>query len=77
MSESSKGRPLHKRWHFDAGGEFKSYQVIEWLKQTGIEIETSVPHQHQQNRRAECAIWTIIEKAQTPHFTTCLLPSWM
>jgi len=51
-----------KRWHFNAGGEFKSSQVTEWLKKSGIIIETSVPHQHQQNGCAECAIWTIVEK---------------
>jgi len=65
-----------KRWCFDAGGEFKSFQVTEWLKQTGIIIETSVPHQHQQNGCAKHAIWTIVEKAQTVHFTACLPASW-
>jgi len=65
-----------RRWCFDAGGEFKSFQVTEWLKQTGIIIENSVPHQHRQNGHAECVIQTIIEKAQTLHFTACLLASW-
>jgi len=46
-----------KRWHFDAGGEFKSSQVTEWLKESGIIIKTSVPHQHQQNRYLLASWW--------------------
>jgi len=62
-----------RRWHFDAGGEFKSIEVTAWLKSIGIAIETMVPHQHQQNGRAECSIQMIWEKAQTLCFI-CVSP---
>jgi len=65
-----------KRWHFDAGGEFKSTEVTAWLKSIRISIETTVPNQHQQNSRAERSIRTIWDKAQTMCFTACLPPSW-
>ena len=46
----------------DFGGEFKSQEVLDLLKDLGIEIRTSVPHMHQQNGRAERFNRTIIEK---------------
>ena len=49
---------------------------MDTLKGLGITIEQSIPHQHQQNGRAERAIQTIMEKAQCLCFTTCLPQSW-
>jgi transposase InsO family protein len=37
----------------DAGGEFKSNELKEFLKELGINTLTSVPHMHQKNGRAE------------------------
>ena len=42
------------------------------LKDLGIKIEKSVPYVHQQNGCAECAIRTIVEKAQALQLTACL-----
>jgi len=49
---------------------------MDTLKGLGIAIEQSMPHQHQQNGRAERAIRTIMEKAQCLCFTACLPQSW-
>jgi len=49
---------------------------MDTLKGLGIAIEQSVPHQHQQNGKAERAIRTIMEKAQCLCFTACLPQSW-
>jgi len=49
---------------------------MDTLKGLGIAIEQSVPHQHQQNRRAKRAIRTIMEKVQCLCFTACLPQSW-
>jgi len=49
---------------------------MDTLKGLGIVIEQSVPHQHQQNRRAERAIRTIVEKVQCLCFIACLPQSW-
>jgi len=49
---------------------------MDTLKGLGIMIEQSIPHQHQQNGRAERAIRTIMEKAQCLHFMACLPQSW-
>ena len=61
-----------KRWRIDQGGEFINSDLMDTLKDLGIAIEQSMPHQHQQNRRAERAIRTIMEKVQCLHFTACL-----
>jgi len=55
MSGSSKEKPSEDGTLM-LGGEFKSTEVTAWLKSIGIAIETMVPHQHQQNSRAECSI---------------------
>jgi len=65
-----------KRWWINQGGEFINSNLMDTLKGLGITIEQSIPHQHQQNRQAERAIRTIMEKAQCLHFTACLPQSW-
>jgi len=65
-----------KRWQINQGGEFTNSDLMDTLKGLGIAIEQSVPHQHQQNGRAERAIRTIMKKAQCLCFTACLLQSW-
>ena len=37
----------------DYGGEYKSLDFEKYLKDNGIQTQTSVPHTHQQNGRAE------------------------
>jgi len=49
---------------------------MDTIKGLGIMIEQSMPHQHQQNRQAERATRTIMEKAQYLHFMMCLPQSW-
>jgi len=49
---------------------------MDTLKGLGIAIEQSVPHQHQQNRRAKRAIRAIMEKVQCLHFMVCLPQTW-
>ena len=61
-----------KRWQINQGGEFINSDLMNTLKGLGIEIEQSVPHQQQQNGRAERAIRTIMEKVQCLRFTACL-----
>ena len=51
-----------KRWWIDQGREFINSDLIDTLKGLGIVIEQSIPHQRQQNGRAERAIRTIMEK---------------
>ena len=53
-----------KQIQTDAGGEFKSQELSEFLLNLGIRTLTSVPHAHQQNGRAERFIRTIMDKAQ-------------
>ena len=60
----------------DFGGEFKSLDLIDFFKDLGIEIRTSVPHMHQQNGRAERFNRTIMEKAQAMRLDACLPQSW-
>jgi len=64
------------RWQIDQWGEFINSDLMDTLKGLGIAIEQSMPHQHQQNGRAERAIRTIMEKAQCLRFTACLPQSW-
>ena len=63
-------------FQIDAGGEFKLWELTEFLKELGVNILTSVPHMHQQNGHAEHFIRTIMEKAQTIHLESCLPQSW-
>src|SRR6201996_2623229 len=48
----------------DAGGEFKSRELSEFLLNLSIRTLTSIPHAHQQNSCAEHFIRTIMDKAQ-------------
>jgi len=45
-------------------------------KSKGIKILQSVPHQPEQNGRAERFNRTIMDKAQALRFTACLPQSW-
>ena len=63
-------------WMSDAGGEYKSDEFNKELKDLGIKILQSVPHQPQQNGRAERLNRTIMEKSQAIRFDACIPPSW-
>ena len=52
-----------REFQINAGGEFKSWELTEFLKELGVNILTSVPHMHQRNGHAEHFIKTIMEKA--------------
>ena len=65
-----------REFQIDAGGEFKSKELTEFLKELGMNILTSVPHMHQQNGRAEHFIRTIMDKSQAIHLESCALQSW-
>ena len=61
-------------WRFDGGGEF--LHLEDQIKKLGIEVEKSLPHEQQQNGRAECFNRTIWDKAQSLRFDACLPNSW-
>ena len=65
-----------KQVQTDAGGEFKSWELSEFLLNLGIRTLTSVSHAHQQNSCAECFIRTIMDKAQAICLEACLPQSW-
>jgi hypothetical protein len=65
-----------KEWMSDGGGEYKSDELDRTFKENGIKILGSVPHQPQQNGRAERFNRTIVEKAQALRFDACLPESW-
>ena len=67
---------LVKQFMTDAGGEYKSFNLSNKLKELGISHQMSVPHMHQQNGCAECLNRTLIEKAQALHFEACLPQSY-
>jgi transposase InsO family protein len=54
-----------KQFCFDQGGEFKSKKFDDLLASKGIVRQTSAPHIHQQNGRAEHLNDTILEKAES------------
>jgi len=54
-----------KRLHTDNGGEYMTSELQFFLREQGIVHETSIPHVHQQNGRAEQLNWTLLEKAQS------------
>ena len=60
----------------DAGGEYKSDEFDKFLRGQGIKILQSVPHQPQQNGRAERFNRTIMDKAQALRFDACFPQSW-
>src|SRR5258707_15869378 len=53
-----------KQFQSDRGGEFKSKDFDAMLKSKGIIRQTSAPHIHQQNGRAERINNTILEKSE-------------
>ena len=65
-----------KQVQTDAGGEFKSQELSEFLLNLRIRTLTSVPHAHQQNGHAEHFIRTIMDKAQAIHLEACFPQSW-
>jgi len=65
-----------KEWMSDAGGEYKSLEFETMLKGHGIKILQSVPHQPQQNGRAERFNRTIMDKAQALCLDACIPQSW-
>ena len=65
-----------KEWMSDGGGEFKSEEFDNALKELCIKILQSIPRQPQQNGRAERFIRTIMDKAQALRFDACLPESW-
>jgi transposase InsO family protein len=65
-----------QEWMSDAGGEYKSHEFDDFLKSKGIKILQSVPHQPEQNGRAERFNRTIMDKAQSLRFTACLPQMW-
>jgi hypothetical protein len=65
-----------QKWRSDSGGEFKSKAFSLMLKERGIEVILSVSHAHQQNRRAEQIICTIMDKSETMRLQACLPASW-
>jgi transposase InsO family protein len=65
-----------QEWMSDAGGEYKSQEFDDFLKSKGIKILQSVPHQPEQNGRAERFNRTLMDKAQALRFSACLPQSW-
>ncbi|KAL7284517.1 hypothetical protein ACG7TL_001808 [Trametes sanguinea] len=65
-----------QKWMSDGGGEYKSKAFDNLLKDKGIEILQSVPHQPQQNGRAERLMRTLSDKAEAMRFEACLPQSW-
>ena len=63
-----------KTWHFDGGGEFLKGEPL--LRKHGINIHKSLPHEQQQNGRAERFNRTIMDKAQSLRFTSGFPQSW-
>jgi hypothetical protein len=65
-----------REFQINAGGEFKSKELTEFLKELGVNILTSVPHMHQQNGCVECFIRTIMDKSQAICLESCAPQSW-
>jgi hypothetical protein len=64
-----------REFQIDAGGEFKSKELTEFLQELSVNILTSIPHMHQQNGRAERFIRTIMDKSQAIRLESCALQS--
>ena len=60
-----------KQFRSDRGGEFKSKKFDELLATKGIVRQTSAPHIHQQNGRAERLNDTILEKSEKIGRASC------
>jgi transposase InsO family protein len=54
-----------KVFHSDGGGEYKSNRLIEFFKQKGIKVETTLPNTPQHNGIVERANRTILEAARS------------
>jgi transposase InsO family protein len=65
-----------REFQMDAGGEFKSKELTEFLKELSVNILTSIPHMHQQNGHAEHFIRTIMDKSQAICLKSCAPQSW-
>ena len=63
-------------YHSDEGGEYNDRELLGNLKDLGIDIQRSISHASQQNGRAECFNWTIMDKAQALCLDACLPQSW-
>jgi hypothetical protein len=73
--ETQYGKTIHE-FQINPGGEFKSKELTEFLKELGVNILTSVPHMHQQNGHAERFIRIIMNKSQAIHLESCAPQSW-
>jgi len=62
--------------HTDNGGEYMTSELQSFLREQGIVHETSTPHVHQQNSRAERLNRTLLEKVQYTRLEACLPDSW-
>jgi transposase InsO family protein len=60
----------------DAGGEYKSNEFLNTLKDYGIKVLQSAPHTPQQNGHAEQFNCTCMDKAQAMRLKACLPDSW-
>jgi transposase InsO family protein len=65
-----------REFQIDAGGEFKSKELTEFLKELSVNILTSIPHMHQQNGHVEHFIRTIMDKSQAIQLESCAPQSW-
>ena len=65
-----------KQFHSDQGGEFTSKRFDELLSSKGIVRQTSAPHIHQQNGRAESLNNTILEKSESMQTHASCPQSW-
>ncbi|EEB89025.1 hypothetical protein MPER_12933 [Moniliophthora perniciosa FA553] len=63
-------------WMSDEGGEFKSNEFDDVLRDNGIKILQSVPYTPQQNGRAERFMRTIMDKAESLRLDACFPQSW-
>ena len=75
LIKTQYGKIIHE-FQIDAGGEFKSKELTEFLKELSVNILTSVPHMHQQNGCAERFIRTIMDKSQAICLESCAPQSW-
>ena len=60
----------------DAGGEYKSNEFLNALKDNGIKVLQSAPYTPQQNGHAEGFNRTCMDKAQAMCLEACLPDSW-
>ena len=63
-------------FHSDEGGEYNDKELLDDLKDLGIQIQRSIPHASQQNGRAERFNRTIMDKAQAIRLDACIPQSW-